>query len=120
MKSLINSLASLKQRSKTKLQVSEIHQDVNRIQQEKKRIWSRNCISNRKLDKTTTKNIKNQKPFQIWDSKRLINLEWTRSEYQKHLKRPKNNKKDNTVFNFLRFKAYCKFFGKNVFPLPGL
>ena len=34
MKSLINSLASLKQRLKTKLQVSEIHQDVNRIQQD--------------------------------------------------------------------------------------
>ena len=36
MKSLINSLASLKQRLKTKLQVSEIHQDVNRIQQDER------------------------------------------------------------------------------------
>ena len=36
MKSLINSLASLKQRLKTKLQVSEIHQDVNRLQQDER------------------------------------------------------------------------------------
>ena len=36
MKSLINSLASLKQRLKTKLEVSEIHQDVNRIQQDER------------------------------------------------------------------------------------
>ena len=36
MISLINSLASLKQRLKTKLQVSEIHQDVNRLQQEER------------------------------------------------------------------------------------
>lgn len=36
MKSLINSLASLKQRLKTKIQVSEIHQDVNRIQQDER------------------------------------------------------------------------------------
>ena len=36
MKSLINSLASLKQRLKTKLQLSEILQDVNRIQQDEK------------------------------------------------------------------------------------
>ena len=34
MKSLINSLASLKQRLKTKLEVSEIHQDVGGIQQD--------------------------------------------------------------------------------------
>ena len=36
MKSLINSLASLKQRLKTKLQVSEIHNDVNRLQQDER------------------------------------------------------------------------------------
>ena len=36
MKSLINSLASLKQRLKTKLEVSEIHQDVDRIQQDER------------------------------------------------------------------------------------
>ena len=36
MKSSINSLASLKQRLKTKLQVSEIHQDVNRLQQDER------------------------------------------------------------------------------------
>ena len=36
MKSLINSLASLKQRMKSKLQVSEIHQDINRLQQDER------------------------------------------------------------------------------------
>ena len=36
MKSLINSLASLKQRLKTKLQVSETHHDVNRIQRDER------------------------------------------------------------------------------------
>ena len=36
MKPLINSLVSLKQRLKTKLQVSEIHQDVNRLQQDER------------------------------------------------------------------------------------
>ena len=36
MRSLINSLASLKQRLKTKLQVSEINQDVNRLQQDER------------------------------------------------------------------------------------
>ena len=36
MKSLLNSLNSLKQRLKTKLQVSEIHQDVNRLQQDER------------------------------------------------------------------------------------
>ena len=36
MKSLINSLASLKQRLKTKLQVSEIHNDVNKLQQDER------------------------------------------------------------------------------------
>ena len=36
MRSLINSLASLKKRLKTKLQVSEINQDVNRLQQDER------------------------------------------------------------------------------------